>query len=59
VLITHQQATMPRQRIFATQNIRDDRGHRITTEWKTVSISHMLEFGDIEPSHNGGKKRGK
>ncbi|GEM_PF-6513937 len=50
---------MPSQRIFATQDIRDDRGHRITTEWKTVSISHMLEFGDIEPSHNGGKKRGK
>jgi len=50
---------MPSQRIFATQNIHDDRGHRIKTEWKKVSISRMLEFSDIEPSHNGGKKRGK
>lgn len=45
--------------VIATQNIRDDRGNRVATEWKTVSIQHILEFSDIEPSRNGGKKKGK
>jgi len=42
--------------VIATQNIRDEKGHRTTTDWRTVSISHMLEFADLEPSGNGKRK---
>jgi hypothetical protein len=42
--------------VIATKNIRDERGHRVTTDWRTVSIAHMLEFADLEPSENGKRK---
>jgi len=42
--------------VVATQNIRDDKGHRVTTDWRTVSISHMVEFSDLQPSENGKRK---
>jgi hypothetical protein len=44
--------------VIATQNIRDDKGHRVTTDWRTISIAHMLEFADLQPSGNG-KRKGK
>ena len=34
--------------VIATQNIRDDAGHRVTTDWRTVSIGHMLDFSDVQ-----------
>ncbi len=43
--------------IVTTRTSRDAQGIRVADEWKTVSIHHMLEFSDIEPSRNGGKKR--
>lgn len=43
--------------VIATQNIRDESGHRVTTDWKTVSIHHMLEFADIDAKSNGGKRK--
>jgi hypothetical protein len=39
--------------VIATQNIRDEKGHHVTTDWRTVSIAHMLEFSDLQPSGNG------
>ncbi len=42
--------------VIATQNIRDDKGHRVTTDWRTVSIAHMLEFSDPQPTGNGKRK---
>jgi hypothetical protein len=44
--------------VVATQNIRDETGHRVTTDWRTVSIAHMLEFSDLQTSRNG-KRKGK
>lgn len=45
--------------IVVTQSKQDERGLRIAAEWKTVSIAHMLEFSDIEPSRNGGRKKSR
>ena len=42
--------------VIATQNIRDDKGHRVMTDWRTVSIAHMLEFSDLRSSGNGKRK---
>jgi hypothetical protein len=43
--------------VVATQPIRDDAGHLVTTGWRTVSISHMLEFSDPNKRSNGSKPR--
>jgi hypothetical protein len=34
--------------VVATQNVRDEKGHRVTTDWRTISIAHMLEFSDLQ-----------
>lgn len=43
--------------VIATQNIRDEAGHRVTTDWRTVSIAHMLEFNDLPATSNGSKRK--
>jgi hypothetical protein len=45
--------------VVATRNIRDDKGHRVTTDWRTVSIQHMLKFSDIAQHANGGGGKGR
>ena len=34
--------------VVATQNIRDEKGRRVTTDWRTISIAHTLEFSDLQ-----------
>ena len=46
-----------RSAVIATQNVRDAHGHRTTTDWRTVSIAHMLEFSDFPPRPNGSRRR--
>ena len=44
--------------VVATQNIRDERGHPVTTDWRTISIHHIVEFADLQPKRNGtGRKK--
>ena len=43
--------------VVATQTELDDRGVRIALDWKTISISHMLEFSDIKEKNGHSKKR--
>ena len=45
--------------VVATRNIYDENGHPTTTDWRTVSIAHMLEFSHLEPAKNGRKRRSK
>jgi hypothetical protein len=45
--------------VIATRNIRDESGHRVTTDWRTVPIRHMLEFSDLVARISGGKGRRK
>ena len=44
--------------VVATQTELDDKGVRVATDWKTLSIAHMLEFADIR-GKNGESKRKK
>jgi hypothetical protein len=44
--------------VVATQNIRDDKGDYVTTDWRTIAIAHILEFADLQPSRDG-KRKGK
>ena len=43
--------------VIATQNVRDAQGHRSTTDWRTVSIAHMLAFSDLPPRPNGSRRK--
>jgi len=43
--------------VIATRNIRDESGHRVTTDWRTVSIAHMLEVNDLQTPANGSKRK--
>ena len=43
--------------VVATQTRRDDRGFDVITEWKTISISHILEFSDLHDKSNGSRRR--
>jgi hypothetical protein len=43
--------------VVATHNIRDGEGRRIITDWRTISISHILEFSDLEEKPTGGKRK--
>lgn len=45
--------------VVATRNIRDERGHPVTTDWRTISIHHILEFADLEPTRNGARRKKK
>ena len=43
--------------VIATQNVRDEAGHRVTTDWRTISIAHMLEFSGLKSRSNGSKRK--
>ena len=44
--------------VVATQHIRDERGNRVETDWRTISIAHILEFADMEEKHPRMKRKG-
>jgi hypothetical protein len=35
----------------------DDKGYRIVLNWKTIALSHIVEFSDLEPKSNGPKRK--
>ena len=37
----------------------DDQGFRIVRNWKTIALSHIVEFTDLEPKSGGSKPRKK
>ena len=43
--------------VVATRNIRDADGHPVTTDWRTISIAHILEFSDIDEKETARAKR--
>ncbi len=43
--------------VIATRNIRDGDGHMVTTDWRTISISHILEFSDLDEKPSVGKRK--
>jgi hypothetical protein len=44
--------------VVATRNIRDSEGNTVTSDWRTISIDHIVEFSDLnERQSNGRRKR--
>jgi len=46
----------PTSAIMPIQTAKDDLGYTLVTQWKTIALSHMMEFSDIEPPR-GSRKR--
>ena len=44
--------------VVATRDIRDAQGHPVTTDWRTISIAHILEFSDLEEKPETRKRKG-
>ena len=40
-----------------TQSERDKHGRRVATDWRTISIDHILEFSDIDEKEIRRRKR--
>lgn len=43
--------------VIVTQQVRDDQGHRVAMDWRTISISHIIEFADIDEKEIRRRKR--
>jgi hypothetical protein len=43
--------------MVATETGKTDKGYDFATDWKTVSIHHMMEFADLPSSSKGTKRK--
>jgi hypothetical protein len=43
--------------VVATRDVRDPQGHTVTTDWRTISIDHIMEFADIEEKPSMGRRK--
>jgi hypothetical protein len=43
--------------VLPVEMVVDDRGARIAKNWKTISISHIVEFSDLESKAGDQKRR--
>ena len=43
--------------VIVTRAVTDDHGYQTALDWRTVSISHMLEFSDIETKDRERKRK--
>jgi hypothetical protein len=44
--------------VLPTAMTKDDKGHRVALDWKTISIAHMVEFIDLNTKSTNGKRKG-
>jgi len=43
--------------VVPTDTIIDDRGYTVARDWKTISISHIVEFVDLNEKDSGPKRK--
>ena len=43
--------------VVPTDTVIDDRGVRVARDWKTISISHIVEFVDLNEKDPGPKRK--
>ncbi len=43
--------------VVPVEMVVDDRGVRVALDWKTISISHVVEFVDLKTDHGPKRKR--
>jgi hypothetical protein len=46
----------PTSAVMPIQTAKDDFGYTLVTQWKTIALSHMMEFSDLEPPRERRKK---
>ena len=46
----------PTSAVMPIQTAKDDFGYTLVTQWKTIALSHMVEFSDLEPPRERHKK---
>lgn len=49
----------PTSAIMPLEYVEDERGLKLVLRWKTVALSHMAEFLDLDIKGNGSKRRRK
>ena len=47
----------PSSAIMPVEAVMGDGGYYLVNRWKTVALSHMAEFIDIDPPKSGSRKR--
>ncbi len=47
----------PSSAIMPLESSWDDQGYYIVTRWKTVALSHIVEFIDIDPPKSSSKRK--
>jgi hypothetical protein len=45
----------PSSAIMPIETVRDSSGYYVVTRWRTVALSHIVEFVDIDAKANGNK----
>jgi hypothetical protein len=43
--------------VVPTDTVLDDRGNLVARDWKTISISHIVEFVDLNEKDSGPKRK--
>ena len=43
--------------VVPVETVTDDRGFRVTRDWKTISIHHIVEFVDLKEKDTGPKRK--
>ena len=46
----------PTSAVMPIQTAKDDFGYTLVTQWRTIALSHMMEFSDLDPPKTGRKK---
>ena len=47
----------PSSAIMPIETARDSSGYYVVTRWRTVALSHMVEFVDIDPPKRDAKRK--
>ena len=42
----------PTSAVMPIQTAKDDLGYVLVTQWRTIALSHMVDFSDIEPPNS-------
>lgn len=47
----------PSSAIMPIETVRDTSGYYVVTRWRTVALSHIIEFVDIDPPKSQSKRK--
>jgi hypothetical protein len=46
----------PTSAIMPIQTMTDESGYTLVTQWRTIALSHMVEFSDVDPPKKPKKR---